>query len=227
MCVKLNSNGNVFCQFIKQSMGSWLFSYQNLSANLNNKTMTAFDEKHSNVLEENLRDTLPDGGAPSETTSHPASEPSNPYTRAEDPAHTPPVQPQADGLNDDEAFGENAGLNINNQVPDYDLSAGPGDEEDDDDDDDDDDFLDDDDDDTLIPIEGDEEDDDALLSADEDEDVIPGTDLDDDDLDDDEDDQDSTINRSTLGDIGTNNTSRDAGRNTGRMIDHEPGTTEV
>jgi hypothetical protein len=207
-------------------MGSWLFSYQNLSANLNNKTMTAFDEKHSDILEENLRDTLPEGGASAGTTSSPASEPSNPYTRAEDPAHAASVQSQANELNGDESFGENAGLNFNSQVSDYELSAGPGDD-DEDDDDDDDDFLDDDDDDTLIPIEGDEEDDDALLSADEDEDVIPGTDLDDDNLDDDDDDQDSTINRSTLGDIGTNNTSRDAGRNTGRMIDHEPGTTEV
>ena len=169
--------------------------------------MTAFHENHSNVLEENLRDILPDGGAPAGTTNNPL-ETSNLYSV-------------------DEAFGENSGLNLNNQVPHYDLSAGPGDE-DDDDDDDDDDFLDDEDE-TLIPIEGDEEDDDSLLSADEDDDVIPGTDLDDDDLDDDEDDydEDSTINRSTLGDIGSNNTSRDAGRTTGRMIDHEPGTTDI
>ena len=170
--------------------------------------MTAFHENHSNVLEENLRDILPDGGAPAGNIGNSA------------PGTT-------HGLNADEAFEENEKVNSINYLSNYDLTAGPGDEDDDDDDDDE--LFDDDDDDTLIPIEGDEEDDDGLLSADEDEDVIPGTDLGDDDLDDDDDDydEDSTVNRSTLGDIGSNNTSRDAGRTTGRMIDHEPGTSDI
>lgn len=189
--------------------------------------MTAFHENHSNVLEENLRDILPDASAPAGTTNDAAFGTSNPYTRAENPSNSGVGASPESELDADEAFGENAGLNMTNHVPDYDLSAGPGDE-DDDDDDDDDDFLDDEDE-TLIPIEGDEEDDDSLLSADDDEDVTPESDLDDEDLDDDDDDydEDSTINRSTLGDIGSNNTSRDAGRSTGRMIDHEPGTSEV
>lgn len=110
-----------------------------------------------------------------------------------------------------------------------DLSPGPGDEDNDDDlDDDDDDLLDDDDDDTLIPIQGDEEDD-ELMGADEDDDIVPGTDMDDgddllDDDTDDLDDDDSGVNRSTMGDMGSNVTGRNDGRTTGRMIDHEPGT---
>ena len=106
----------------------------------------------------------------------------------------------------------------------YNITPGPGDEDLDDDDD----YIDDDDEGSLIPIEGDEEDDDSLLDADEDEDVIPGTDMDDgDDLLDEDDDDDSVINRSTLGDLGSNNSGRDKGRSTGRMIDHEPGTGDI
>lgn len=211
---ELKESGNVFCHFVKQSIGERLFSYQNLSANLNKYTMTTFHENHSNVLEENLTDILPGGSA---LAFNPEVDILKPYNLADGSANTGLNDLQAVLLNDYKSFENTA---------DFDLTAGPGDE-DDDDDDDDDDFLDDEDE-TLIPIEGDEEDDD-LLSADEDEDVIPGTDLDDDNLDEDDDlyDEDSTTSRSTLGDIGSNNTSRDTGRTTGRMIDHEPGTTDI
>jgi hypothetical protein len=187
--------------------------------------MTAIKENHLKDLNDNLSSTLQgndarDGYAPV-NPDH-----SNPYTEAENPADNYIQGSSADSeLARDEAFGENAGLNQTNRISNSSITPGPGD--DDDDLDDDDDFLDDDDEGTLIPIEGDEEDDDALLSADEDEDVIPGTDLDDgDDLLDDDDD-DSDISRASLGDLGANSTSRDQGRSSGRMIDHEPGTTEI
>jgi hypothetical protein len=162
-----------------------------------------------------------------ENTGSSALESNNPYTKAEDPAGNSNREASNDP-NLNEAYGENSGIMNSNSISNSDQTPGPGD--DDDDFDDDDDLLDDDDEDTLIPIEGDEEDD-NLLSADEDDDVIPGTDMDDGDdlLDDDEDlDEDSSgVNRSTMGDMGSNVTGRDDGRTTGRMIDHEPGTSGI
>lgn len=130
-------------------------------------------------------------------------------------------------LNDPNENLRNTGI-WNSETVNNSSQPGPGDEDDDDLDDDD--LLDDDDDDTLIPIEGDD-DDDSLLA--DDDDIIPGTDMDDGDdlLDDDEDDDydvnDSGVNRSTTGDLGTNISGKDDGRSTGRMIDHEPGTSGI
>ena len=163
--------------------------------------MTAFKENSLDDQNENLRNTLPGNDASTgrygNNTSNSVLEIPDRYEETEDPEQT-------------------AGI--------YNITPGPGDEDLDDDDD----LIDDDDDDSLIPIEGEEEDDDSLLDADEDEDVIPGTDMDDgDDLLDEDDDDDSSVNRSTLGDIGSNNSGRDKGRGTGRMVDHEPGTTDI
>lgn len=174
--------------------------------------MAAFQANTLNFLEDDLRNTLQDDNSLAENSGNSADFHSESENNSDD----------------DTAFGIDPDLNGINSSNDA-LSPGPGDEEDDDEEEEDDDDLLDDDDETLIPIEGDEEDDDSLLSADDDEDVIPGTDLDDDDLDDDDDnyDEDAPASRSTLGDIGGNNSSRDAGRSTGRMIDHEPGTNEI
>lgn len=182
---------------------------RNLFTNLNNTTMTAFIEKNLNDLKESLRNTQP-------VSVFKAGPSDQSHSGSQSEKH------RSDALKADE---EKAGILILTIISN--LSPGPGDE-DDDDDLDDDDLLDDDDDDTLIPIQGDEEDDD-FLSADEDDDVVPGTDMDDgddllDDDSDDLDDDDSGVNRSTMGDMGSNVTGRNDGRTTGRMIDHEPGT---
>lgn len=81
----------------------------------------------------------------------------------------------------------------------------------------DDDFDDDDDDDDLIPIETDDDDD--FLSDDDDDDV--------DDLLDDDDDIDKDVHAHKHVDVSkiVPNPDRPFGRTTGRMIDHEPGTT--
>jgi hypothetical protein len=164
--------------------------------------MTAFKENSLDDQNESLRNTLPGNDTSTGTSGvNPANSvlgiPEK-YEESEDPE-------------------QNAGI--------YNITPGPGDEDSDDDDDD---YIDDDDEGSLIPIEGDEEDDDSLLGADEDEDIVPGTDMDDgDDLLDEDDDYDSDVNRSTLGDIGSNNSGPDRGRTTGRMIDHEPGTSEI
>lgn len=163
--------------------------------------MTAFKENSLDDQNENLRTTLPgidaSTGASDVNSSNSVLEIPDKYEETEDPE-------------------QKAGI--------YNITPGPGDEDLDDDDD----FIDDDDEGTLIPIEGDEEDDDSLLGADEDDDIVPGTDMDDgDDLLDEDDDVDSDVNRNTLGDIGSNNTGLDKGRTTGRMIDHEPGTSDI
>lgn len=80
-----------------------------------------------------------------------------------------------------------------------------------------------DDDDELMPVETDDTDDDLLPVEDDDDDLL--IDDDDDDLLGDEEDDDSDVNRSTTGDLGTNVTGREPGRTSGRMIDHEPGTS--
>lgn len=206
-------------------MGCWLFSIEIRFTNLNNTTMTAFNENNLNDPNENLRNLRQSENAIAdqlgENTDSTALESSNPYTEAENPAGNPNSSAtMGNDLNRDEGYGENSGIINTNSISNSNITPGPGD---DDDLDDDDDLLDDDD--TLIPIEGDDEDD-NLLSADDDDDVIPGTDMDDGDdlLDDDDDlDDDSSVNRSTTGDIGTD-FSRNDGRTTGRMIDHEPGT---
>ena len=164
--------------------------------------MTAFEETSLDDQNENLRNTLPGNdastGRSGVNTSSSVLEIPDRYEETEDPE-------------------QKVGI--------YNITPGPGDEDLDDDDDD---YIDDDDAGSLIPIEGDEEDDDSLLDADEDEDVIPGTDMDDgDDLLDEDDDYDSDVNSSALGDIGSNISGRAKGRSTGRMIDHEPGTSEI
>ena len=192
--------------------------------------MTAFNEKNLNDQSENLRHTHPIDEVYTdqigENTSSSALESNSPYIKAENPPGNP--QPQSLlNLSQGEAYGENSGILNSSSVSNSDQTPGPGDEDDDFDDDDD--LLDDDDEGTLIPIEGDEEDD-NLLNADDDDDVVPGTDMDDGDdlLDDDDDlDDDSEVNRSTMGDMGSNVTGRNDGRTTGRMIDHEPGTSGI
>ena len=191
--------------------------------------MAAFNEKDLNNQNESLSHTLQKEDIHTDQmgahVGGSALETNNPYTKAEDPAGNPNWH-VSNNLSGDEAYGENAGIINSNSISNSDQTPGPG--GDDDDFDDDDDLLDDDDD-TLIPIEGDEEDD-NLLSADEDDDVIPGTDMDDGDdlLDDDDDlDDDSGVNRSTMGDMGSNVSGRNDGRTTGRMIDHEPGTSDI
>lgn len=189
--------------------------------------MAAINERNLNDLNENLRNTHSEDDVHTdqlpENTGSDTLESSNPYHQAEDPLRTQPGS-----LSQDEAFGENSGILSSDSITNSDQTRGPG-GDDEDFEDDDDDLLDEDDEDTLIPIEGDEEDD-GLLSADEDDDVIPGTDMDDgDDLldDDDELDDDSGVNRSSMGDMGSNVSGRNDGRSTGRMIDHEPGTSGI
>ena len=191
--------------------------------------MTAFNENNLNDPNESLRNSNQRDNAHNdqlgENTGSSAMETNNPYRKAEDPSGIDRMGGQSDDeRRRNEAFGENAGISNTNSISNSGLQPGP---DDDDDMDDDDDLLDDDD--TLIPIEGDDEDD-SLLS-DDDDDIIPGTDMDDGDdlLDDDDmdDDDDSGVNRSTTGDIGANITRRDDGRTTGRMIDHEPGTSGI
>ncbi|HUH32564.1 MAG TPA: hypothetical protein VLZ28_01345 [Daejeonella sp.] len=179
--------------------------------------MTAFNENNLNDRNENLRNLRQGENANADQVGDNIGISileDNPYSEAENPAGNGNYGATiGDSLNREKGYGTDPISNI---------APGPGDEDDLDDDDDD--LLDDDDDDTLIPIEGDDEDD-GFLSADDDDDVIPGTDMDDDDmLDDDDDlDDDSSVNRSTTGNIGTD-FSRNDGRTTGRMIDHEPGT---
>ena len=194
--------------------------------------MTAFNENDLNDPNESLRNSNQRDNAHSdqlgENTGSSAME-TNPYGKAEDPSGVDGSGRQSENdMSRNEAFGENAGIRNSNSISNSSLQPGPDDDDDDLDDDDDDDLLDDDD--TLIPIEGDE-DDDTLLS-DDDDDIIPGTDMDDGDdlLNDDDDldnDNDSGVNRSTTGDLGANITRREDGRTTGRMIDHEPGTSGI
>lgn len=79
----------------------------------------------------------------------------------------------------------------------------------------------DDDDDELIPVErgDDDDDDDLLIDDDDDDDLVQDNE--------EGEDEDSGVDRSSTGSLGTNISGREPGRTTGRMIDHEPGTSGI
>ncbi|NEU08081.1 hypothetical protein GZH53_07125 [Flavihumibacter sp. R14] len=189
--------------------------------------MAAFNENNLNDPNENLRNkSQGETGGPDDNLVRGTEENAYPSIKADNPAGSIEQSLPLESDSNREAYGEGSGI-WNSWTSSNSTQPGPGD--DDDDDLDDDDLLDDDD--TLIPIEGDD-DDDSLLDTEDDDDIIPGTDMDDGDdlLDDDDDDfdvDDSGVNRSTTGDLGTNISRRDDGRSTGRMIDHEPGTSGI
>ena len=193
--------------------------------------MTAFDENNLKNQDENLRTTRQNDNSNAdqlgENTGSSALESDNPFTRAENPDNNGRINTASEEEQfESERFGENSGILNSNIMNDYSVSPGPGDD-DDDLTDDDDLNIDDDEDDTLIPIEEDDEED-SLDTDDEDENV-PGTDMDNDDLaDDDEDlDEDTSVTRSSTSDMGSSVSTRDLGRTSGRMIDHEPGVTNI
>ena len=193
--------------------------------------MTAFDENNLKNQDENLRTTRQNDNSNAdqlgENMGSSALESDNPFTRAENPDNNGRINTASEEEQfESERFGENSGILNSNIMNDYSVSPGPGDD-DDDLTDDDDLNIDDDEDDTLIPIEEDDEED-SLDTDDEDENV-PGTDMDNDDLaDDDEDlDEDTSVTRSSTSDMGSSVSTRDLGRTSGRMIDHEPGVTNI
>ena len=196
--------------------------------------MTAFNENNLNDQDENLRTIRQNDNLHAdqlgENTGSSALETDNPFTRAENPdnngrINTAPEEEQFES----ERFGENSGILNSNIMNDYSVSPGPGDDDDDLTDDDDDLNIDDDEDDTLIPIE--EDDEEGSLDTDDEDDNVPGTDMDNDDLVDDDDDEgldeDTSVTRSSTSDMGSSVSTRDLGRTSGRMIDHEPGVTNI
>lgn len=193
--------------------------------------MTAFDEKNLNNQDENLRTIRQNDNSNAdqliENTGSSALESDNPFTRVENPGNNGRINTASEKDQfENERFGENSGILNSNIMNDYSVSPGPGD---DDDDliDDDDLNIDEDEDDTLIPIEEDDEED--SLDSDDEDDNVPGTDMDNDDLvDDDEDmDEDTSVTRSSTSDMGSSVSTRNLGRTSGRMIDHEPGVTNI
>lgn len=193
--------------------------------------MTAFNDNNLRDQEETLRTNRRNDQANAdqlvENTGSSAMEAQNPFTEAENPQSENQQSQSEDDRFIEEQFGENSGVVPSAILSRNSVSPGPDDDDLTDDDDDDTLDFDDDDDDTLIPIEGD--DDDALETDDED-DIVGGTDMDDDDIvDDDEDDTtgENNVNRSTTAGMGANVSTRDHGRDTGRMTDHEPGITDI
>lgn len=193
--------------------------------------MTAFDENNLKNQDENLRTIRQNDNSNAdqlgENTGSSALESDNPFSRAENPDNNGRINTASEEEQfESERFGENSGILNSNIMNDYSVSPGPGDD-DDDLTDDDDLNIDDDEDDTLIPIEEDDEED--SLDTDDDDENVPGTDMDNDDLvDDDEDlDEDTSVTRSSTSDMGSSVSTRDLGRTSGRMIDHEPGVTNI
>jgi hypothetical protein len=130
-----------------------------------------------------------------------------------DSRHDDGYADQSGGNTDDSHMGaHHTNIDNSNSFSNSDLTPAPGPDDDEDDDDD-----------SLVPIEDDDDDDDSLNE--DDDDIIPGTDMDSDDPDEDDNTENSSgVNRSTMGDMGSNVSARNQGRKTGRMIDHEPGT---